>query len=199
MRTFTMLSIGFVVSGATMSAAVSGCGSKTTVVYDEGGSTSSSGSGSGGSTSGGSTSGGSTSGGSTSGGSSGGSSGGTASSSGGDGGSSGCTLSTAAANAAGCPLCVTCEQTMMGCCPIVNACLADPGCAAIVSCQSSCYSGVGPDGGMFDASLDDAGGGPAADCANNCTLMDAGATGNTKFTAYDNCNSNVCGTQCSCP
>jgi hypothetical protein len=129
---------------------------------------------------------------------SGSSSGSASSSSGSSGSDSGgnCTIGVVFGNLT-CPECATC-LSRTPCCDLINNCLADQSCLFTLTCQSNCFNGVSPDGGMFDAS-----GANADPCVAECPGGDAGV-----FTAQDNCQNtglpnSLCNTgatsACMCP
>ncbi len=66
--------------------------------------------------------------------------------------------------------CGNCLQAR--CCAKINACWASPDCLNIYKCQSSCYDGRSPDGGILpedDAGVrNDAGNIPRDQCAEDC-------------------------------
>jgi hypothetical protein len=104
-------------------------------------------------------------------------------------------LSTTAQNLlGGCPACILCQE-QQNCCSQATACLTDPGCSYYANCQNNCYNGMTADGGA----LPDASQAAEDTCANNCLTVDAGASAMPAWTAYQNCVSPACDTQCLCP
>jgi hypothetical protein len=114
----------------------------------------------------------------------------------------GCSLGAQAIDYAGCTECAVCWQTY--CCQQSNDCLNDPACNALLACQSSCYNGTGPDGGVVDvdASTELPDGGELDDpdyCAyTTCLPEDAGALYNGLQDCLNTLNTN-CTTACTCP
>jgi hypothetical protein len=102
-----------------------------------------------------------------------------------DGGGVTCNAQFAAATCAQCAACLA-----PYCCSAINACYADPGCTAELTCENNCYNAVLPDGGPFPS--DDGGDGAAgadlqAECLTACEEVDAGANSAALYTAQDNC------------
>jgi len=113
--------------------------------------------------------------------------------SGGDAGGATCTLP--ASWVTDTPACDTCQEK--SCCASILACAADKACTAIYTCQASCYSGTGLDGGTITGTpIDDAGDSAEDLCAATC-LAAATPAAQALFNPQDTCvNTTSCSAQC---
>jgi hypothetical protein len=127
------------------------------------------------------------------------SSGGSGSSSGGTSSGGACTINSNFGNEDNgtCAECASCLQATT-CCAMINACYADPGCNALITCQlMMCNNnGVLPDGAVAPSD---------GDCMSLCVAaVSAGTASEQLYTNEDNCwegctpASTACMTACNC-